>query len=261
MRNNDKIDLGPVRRMSQGERLLVDVLEETRFPEMVLYREIDMTAAEAFRRTLGAGVTIVALVVKAAALALRIEPALRRIPGGKRLIEPSTTDVSLSVAASGNVSPMILIERADTLGLEALAREVGRKAKEARAKEAATQKLVERAGKILFFGPLRRFLVRMGMGVPEVHRHVGGSIQISTIPLGIDFAFSTRQCTPVFVSFGQVKARPFVVEGEVKARRTMIVGVSVDGRVGGPDSTARYTTELARFLEHPRTLEAGAPWR
>ena len=259
MRNDDGMELGPVSRMSPGERLLVDVLEETRFPEMVLYREVDMTAAEAFRRSPGAGVTIVTLVVKAAALALGVEPALRRIPGGKRLIEPSTTDVSLSVAASGNVSPMILIQRADTLGLEELGREIGRKAKEAREKETATEKLVERAGKILFYGPLRRSLVRMGMGVPEVLRHVGGSVQISTIPLGIDFAFSTRQCTPVFVSFGQLKARPFVVEGEVKTRTTMIVGVSVDGRVGGPGSAARYTTELARLLEHPRTLETGVP--
>jgi pyruvate/2-oxoglutarate dehydrogenase complex dihydrolipoamide acyltransferase (E2) component len=63
------------------------------------------------------------------------------------------------------------------------------------------------------------------------------------------------QIWPLTVSFGWVKERPYVVDGEVTARKTMPLFIIFDRRIMAGAPSARFFNRLAEILENATELQ------
>jgi 2-oxoacid dehydrogenases acyltransferase (catalytic domain) len=80
-------------------------------------------------------------------------------------------------------------------------------------------------------------------------RHRGGAILVSSPPKdGIDTILETGPY-PIVVTFGLVKDRPVVVEGEVVVRKTFNLSLQFDRRVMTASLAARFFHRIVEILE------------
>ena len=207
-------------------------------PHLTTLDEIDATALLAARRSLAAAgidATIGALLVAAVARGLRRYPVLNASvelgspagAGGTIVIHPEC-HVGLAVAtADGLVVPVI--RNADRRGLADLAAEVRRLTAAARSRAVDLADLQ------------------------------GGTFTISNYG-----AFGGRFATPIIrppevaiMGFGAIRPRPFVVDGEVKARPTLPWSLSCDHRLIDGDVATAFAEYVLGLLADPVALLAG----
>ncbi len=203
-------------------------------PHLTTLDEIDATGLLAARKGLadaGIGATIGALLVAAVARGLRRYPvfnaSLETSPEGGSIVVHPDCNIGLAVAtADGLVVPVIT--HADRRPLADLAAEVRRLT------TAARERRVDVAA-------LR-----------------GGTFTISNWG-----AIGGRHATPLIrppevgiMGFGAIRPRPFVVDGEVKARPTLPWSLSADHRLIDGDVSTAFAEYVTGLLADPVALLA-----
>jgi pyruvate dehydrogenase E2 component (dihydrolipoamide acetyltransferase) len=205
-------------------------------PHLTTLDEIDATGLLAARRRLadaGIDATIGALLVAAVARGLRRYPVFNaslELPageGGGSIVVHPDCNIGLAVAtADGLVVPVI--RQADRRSLADLAAEVRRLTTAARSRRV------------------------------EVAELRGGTFTISNWG-----AIGGRYATPLIrppevgiMGFGAIEPRPFVVDGEVKARPTLPWSLSADHRLIDGDVSTAFSGYVTGLLADPVALLA-----
>lgn len=199
-------------------------------PHFYLTREIEMDRSElAISGLKGEGVTVSlnALILSSAALALAACPALNTgyIDGG--IVSHTDVNVAFAVALEGGLQ-MPVIRRADGKGVRELTVESSRLAESAR------------EGRLT---------------VDEIS---GGTFSISNLGMyGVDsMASIIMPGQAAILGIGAVVERPLARNGAVDIARMMTVTLSCDHRIVDGVAAAGFLTILKRLLEHPSELPA-----
>lgn len=202
-------------------------------PHFYLTREIDMEAAEQFRRQFKkdrqSHPSMTDLLIKAVALALRKHPELNVSYTGEAIRRYERVDIGVAVGMEdGLITPVI--------------RDCGAKTLETISSE--SRALIERAKQ-------KRL---------QPQEYSGATFSISNLGMfGVDnFLAVLIPPQAASLAVGAVRDVPIIVDGTVKAGRRMQVTLSCDHRAIDGVMGAKFLTELKRILEHPQELAAQA---
>ncbi len=202
-------------------------------PHFYLTREIDMEAAEQFRRQFKkdrqSHPSLTDLLIKAVALALRKHSGLNVSYVGEAIRRYERVDIGVAVGMEdGLITPVI--------------RDCGAKTLEMISSE--SRALIERA-------KLKRL---------QPQEYSGATFSISNLGMfGVDnFLAVLIPPQAASLAVGAVRDVPIIVDGTVKAGRRMQVTLSCDHRAIDGVMGAKFLMELKRILEHPQELAAQA---
>jgi pyruvate dehydrogenase E2 component (dihydrolipoamide acetyltransferase) len=202
-------------------------------PHFYLTREIEMEAAEEFRRQFKkdrqSHPSMTDLLIKAVALALRKYPELNVSYVGEAIRRYERVDIGVAVGMEdGLITPVI--------------RDCGTKTLEAISAESRV--LIERAKQ-------KRL---------QPQEYTGATFSISNLGMfGVDnFLAVLIPPQAASLAVGAIRDVPVVVAGAVKAGRSMQVTLSCDHRAIDGVMGAEFLAELKRILEHPQELTAQA---
>jgi pyruvate dehydrogenase E2 component (dihydrolipoamide acetyltransferase) len=209
----------------------VTVRSKAPVPHFYLTREIDMEAAEQFRRQFKkdrqSHPSMTDLLIKAVALALRKHPELNVSYTGEAIRRYERVDIGVAVGMEdGLITPVI--RDCDAKTLETISSE--------------TRALIERAKQ-------KRL---------QPQEYNGATFSISNLGMfGVDnFLAVLIPPQAATLAVGAVRDVPVIVTGTVKAGRSMQVTLSCDHRAIDGVMGAKFLTELKRILEHPQELAA-----
>ena len=198
-------------------------------PHFYLTREIDMEAAEQFRRQLKkdrqSHPSMTDLLIKAVALALRKHPDLNVSYVGEAIRRYKHVDIGVAVGLEdGLITPVI--------------RDCGTKTLETISAE--SRALIERAKQ-------KRL---------QPQEYNGATFSISNLGMfGVDnFLAVLIPPQAASLAVGAVRDVPVIVDDAVKAGRSMQVTLSCDHRAIDGVTGAKFLTELKRLLEAPHEL-------
>jgi hypothetical protein len=224
-------------------------------------REIDATALDRLRRETfereGEKPSYTALVVKAAALALREFPYANRAilgpPFFRRMVQFRNMDIT--VAIERNVPQAEAVVLADTIldvdGKSPL--DITRELQNILTADPETHPRWKLFSGLLSRLPvcLSRWLIRAPRYLPEQWvKHRGNACFVnSPAKYGIDFVIADM-IWPLTVMFGWVKDRPIAVNGQVEVRRTMPLTIIFDRRIMAGAPAAHFFNRLAEILEN-----------
>jgi pyruvate/2-oxoglutarate dehydrogenase complex dihydrolipoamide acyltransferase (E2) component len=239
------------RKLDWAERWVRDGLELSTPPAFFECLQVDMTNAQALiehAREHGARITYAAILARAAALSLMANPDLHVLVCGSRIYSPRRVDIAVSVAAEGALSPVLLLESANTKTLPQLAAELASRADEARAADARLKHSLRRRGWLLPFAFLRKALLRLLHRSFEFQCKSGGTFQLSIVP-GVDHFL-----TPVFggsavLTAGRVADRVIALDGAPVVRPTICLACSADHRVWSGSAAERFLRAVKDILE------------
>ena len=187
-------------------------------PQFSIERDVDMTAADAYRKQAGASYTDV--VVSAAAKALAAHPRLRSRFDGDAIVEQSGAHVGLAVAVDdGLLVPVI--RDADKKDLATLVREREHLEDGARAGKLGADALT------------------------------GAVFSVSNLgPLGVDrFTALVNPPEAAILALGRVRDRVVARDGRAEVRPVVTLTLSVDHRVADGADAARFLNDVAKRLE------------
>lgn len=198
-------------------------------PHFYLTREINMEAAEQFRRQFKkerqSHPSMTDLLIKAVALALRKHPELNVSYSGEAIRRYERVDIGVAVGLEdGLITPVI--------------RDCGTKTLETISAE--SRALIERAKH-------KRL---------QPQEYNGATFSISNLGMfGVDnFLAVLIPPQAASLAVGAVRDRPVIVAGAVRAGRSMQVTLSCDHRAIDGVMGAKFLTELKRLLEAPHEL-------
>lgn len=199
-------------------------------PHFYLTREIEMDQAEqAVRGLKGEGVTVSlnALILSAASLALAAFPALNSGYSDGGIVSCPDINLAFAVALDGGLQ-MPVIRRADGKGVRELTAESSLLAEKAR------------------------------RGVLTVDEISGGSFSVSNLGMyGVDsLASIIMPGQAAILGIGGVADRPLVRSGMLQAARLMTATLSCDHRIVDGVTAAVFLNKFKQLLEHPAELPA-----
>ncbi|MFB6282050.1 MAG: 2-oxo acid dehydrogenase subunit E2, partial [Haloferacaceae archaeon] len=215
-------------RRTIGERM-----ERAKFtaPHVTHHDSVDATELVALREELNAAasvrLTYLPLVMKAVVSGLREFPYVNAQLDEEREEIVLRDEYNIGVATATDAGLLVpVIEDADAKGLEALATEIAERTERAR------ERTIDRT-------ELR-----------------GGTFTITNVgTIGGEYATPIVNHPEVAVlALGAIAERPRVVDGEVVARRTLPLSLSVDHRVVDGAVAARFTNHVKGLLETPSRL-------
>ncbi|MGB9082947.1 MAG: dihydrolipoamide acetyltransferase family protein [Desulfuromonadaceae bacterium] len=199
-------------------------------PHFYLTREIEMDLAEqAVRGLKGEGVTVSlnALILASAALALTAFPALNAGYSDGGIVTYPDVNLAFAVALEGGLQ-MPVIRRADGKGVRELTAESALLAEKAREGRLAMDEIS------------------------------GGSFSVSNLGMyGIDsLASIIMPGQAAILGIGCVADRPLVRNGVLQAARLMTATLSCDHRIVDGVTAAAFLNKFRQLLEHPSELPA-----
>lgn len=249
-----------VTRVDYGHRVLMDVLGAARRPDSCAVMLLDMSAAESFcdeyRRKRGTALTSLHLILKAFALMLEKYPWMNCMIDGYRIIYPSSVDIGVSVAAGESITPVVVIENANKKSLSEIGEELRMKAGEAIQREKENLERLNRIGRWIPLGFLRRPIVRFVANHYRVRRMVIGTAQVTSLGFkDLAFHLPSHMGTSVLLSVGGVSKRPAVVGDKIEIRPTVYVAFQVDGRVVPAIRGMAAFRRFRLLIEHPEKLD------
>ncbi|MDA8371925.1 MAG: dihydrolipoamide acetyltransferase family protein [Nocardiopsaceae bacterium] len=201
-------------------------------PHFYLRRTIDAEALKAFRAQIneqlestGVKVSFNDLIVKAAATTLRLHPAVNRSWIDDKLLQHGRVNVGVAVAVDAGLVVPVLHDT-DKLPLSEIA-----------------TKSRELAGR-----------AREGKLKPQ--EMSGGTFSVSNLGMfGIDsFSAVINPPEAAILAVGAMQQQPVVRDGEVVARNTIALELSVDHRAVDGAVGAAFLKELAEILESPMRI-------
>jgi pyruvate dehydrogenase E2 component (dihydrolipoamide acetyltransferase) len=243
-------------RLPMAERWLADAFEVFSLPAGFILEEVDMSRvreAKAAWQARGVRVTYTAMAVRAAALALSRLPDVHVLLAGSTRVRPATVDVGVSVAATTNFAPVVVLRGADRKGVADLSLELERLAKEARDGE---RKALADLGKVAWLVPwrwLRKAILRLLFGSLWFRRKLVGTFQVSTLP--VDGATVFQFMTSAVLGVGRIKDRVVAVNGAPTVRPTSLFTMTIDHRALDGAKAARLLAQIREILEGAHELE------
>jgi pyruvate dehydrogenase E2 component (dihydrolipoamide acetyltransferase) len=241
------------RKLDWAERWIRDGLQLSTPPAFFESLQVDMTEASALierAREQGIRLTYAAILVRAAALALDANPDLHVMVCGSRIYSPGRVDVAVSMSSEGSLSPVMVLENANTKTVPELAGELAGRVDEVRAADAKVMSGLRRWGWLLPFAILRKAVLRCMHRSLEFQRKAAGTFQVSIVPAVDQFI------TPVFggsavLTAGRVAERVIAVRGVPVVRPTLYLACSADHRVWNGGAAARFLRSVQDILEGP----------
>ncbi|SEV80446.1 dihydrolipoamide acetyltransferase family protein [Natrinema salifodinae] len=175
----------------------------------------------------GVKLTYLPFAVKAVVAALKEVPAINGELDEEREEIVLHDEYNIGIAVATDAGLMVpVIENADRKGLLELAREIDNKAARARDRS---------------------------IGLDELQ---GGTFTITNIG-----AIGGEYASPIInhpeagiLALGSLKERPWAEDGELLARPTLPISMSVDHRIVDGAEAARFTNEVKRYLNEPELL-------
>jgi pyruvate dehydrogenase E2 component (dihydrolipoamide acetyltransferase) len=221
---------GRAEPLSRRRRAIARRMGESKqtIPHFYVTVTADVTTAlelrERLRRETGASVSITAMILKAAALALKAFPAVNCRLQADQIVYLDDVNIGLAVTLDEGVMVPVLT-RVDRLGLEDIAR---------RSREVAA---LARSGKLAGVEPSCFTLSNLGM-------------------LGVDsFTAIINPPEAGILAVGRVARRPVVKnDSELCIRSLMSMTLSVDHRAVDGALAAKFITRIQHHLENPQTL-------
>jgi pyruvate dehydrogenase E2 component (dihydrolipoyllysine-residue acetyltransferase) len=217
--------LSPMRR-TVAARLTAGLREAAQF---TLTGEADATALAAELARLSgewgrrAGYT--EAIVRACALALREHPCVARQWSGEGLVAPASIDIGVAVSVDdGLIVPVI--RAAEGKDLESLNREITERAERARS------------------------------GGTTAEETRGAAFSVTSLGAHRIDAFTPLLDLPqsAILGVGRARDRPAVVDGEIVARKLMVLSLTVDHRMIDGDPAAAFLDRVLALLEDPEAL-------
>lgn len=248
-------------RAEYSQRVLMDVLDAARRPDSHAVVMVDLSAAEAFRRqykqTHGVSLTTVHLLIKALALMIEENPWMNYMVDGYKIIKPSSIDIGVSAAAEEGVTPVVVIREANRKSLRQISEELKAKAAEAARLEKQNLERLNRLGRLIPIGFLRRPLIRFVARRYWVRRRLIGTAQITSLGFkDLAFHLPTHMGTTMLLSVGGVTRRPVVVGDKIEIRPTAYLAFQVDTRVLNARKALRAFRRFRQWIEMPEALDA-----
>lgn len=226
-----------------------------------------LEAVATLRERTGARVTPTTLVTRAIALGLRDNPSINTRLRFGRFVPRDSVDVFVIVSAPGSDLSGVRVRRADEKGAGEIARELEERAAEARAGKgeldrakgmmAATPYLLLRPFLRLsafLTSDLGRNLGRMGM--PK--EAFGGAMVTSVAMFGIQEGWaplSPIYRVPIIVLVGEIGEKPWVVDGEVRARPVIPITATIDHRWVDGSGIAGMADTFRKYMADPLSYE------
>ena len=235
--------------------------------KVAMLSEIDMSQCIALREAIGNETgqkpSYTACVARAIALTLKTHPYANRItleiPFFKRIIQLEEINITIAVERD---TPGVeqatyagTITRTDELSLSELTSELRRIANiqgEHGDRWTLFKKIITTLPPVV-----ARFILRFPRLWPSLWiRHRGGAVMISSpAKYGVDMLVGNWPW-PIGFSFGLVKERPVVINGNIAARPTMMLIMSFDRRLMAGAPAARFFNEVATKLQKADTTLA-----
>eukprot|EP00455_Lapot_gusevi_P014310 TRINITY_DN17103_c0_g2_i1.p1 TRINITY_DN17103_c0_g2~~TRINITY_DN17103_c0_g2_i1.p1 ORF type:complete len:313 (-),score=51.33 TRINITY_DN17103_c0_g2_i1:57-995(-) len=215
-------------------------------------------------------VTVTALALKAAALAMRVSPGLNGVYVLGKFVPHKSIDVSCLIALDeGKDLASAKIERCDEKSILAICEELGRKADKLRAHKDDD---FEKSKPLLKMMPvsLLRPVVHtvgwlssaLGLNIPAlgVRPYPFGSVMVTSVGmLGVEEAFvpfTPWSHVPVLLMIGSIADKAVVVDGKVVPQKMLHVTATLDHRYVDGSEIARLAKKLKYYLENPEFLDA-----
>jgi len=237
-------------RLDYAERWLRDGLAVLRPALSVCQVTVDMTGplAELERlRKSGVAASPTHLLVHAAARVLAGDPQLHQMIAGNVRHRPASVDIGLSVTGETFVSPVLIIEEAETKSVEEIAVETARRAGEARDSDAEFRQMLKKWGWVIPWGWMRRGVLRALNTQPAFRRRAGGTFQISMVPT--DWGLTSVFPTGGVLMGGQTIPRVVACNGQPVVRPTMALTLSCDHGVWDGRAAAKFLAGVRTKLE------------
>ena len=262
-----------VKDLSTGQRLAAAAYAAPH--EGKIFGTIEVDASEALRflkqkREEGVRLTMIHMVVRSAALALRdVVPELNRMIRRGQLYQRPTVDIFVSVGMNrGRDISGFKISRADGKPLEEIGREIKSAALRMRrgdqaiglmrirsVLEAVPTPLLRPAMQLIRFLLMDLGVSLAPLGVPE---DPFGSLLVTDIgSFGLDVGYpallplSSASC---IVAVGQVSQRAVVRDGEVVARPILTLSGTFDHRIADAYHAGALVRAARHYIEHPELL-------
>lgn len=247
-------------RVGYAQRILMDVLDAARRPDSYAVVLLDLSAAEAFRteyrKRHGVALTHVHLLIKAFARMLERNPWMNYMVDGYKIVKPSSIDIGVSVAAEEGVTPVVVIREAHRKSLKEISEELRQKASQAIQMEKQNLARLNRIGRLIPIGFLRRPIIRFLARRYWVRRRFIGTAQITSLGFrDLAFHLPSHIGTTMLLSVGGIVRRPVVVGDKIEIRPTTYLAFQVDTRVLNAKKALRAFREFRRWMEHPHQLE------
>lgn len=242
---------GEVVSIGTFERWIGDILEVSDIPGALLTVEVDMSAMKALIAQAAEGglrLTYTHVLVRATALALSRLPELNQVIYGNHRFQSPTVNIAVAVAGSTPLGLPLVIPDAGRQSLPELARNITQGAEDIRAKEADLIAAVERWGRLVPFGFLRRALLRKGRRDLKRQCQIAGSFQITSAPQA-DHASSLILNHGASLVAAGVKDRVVAREGIPVVRPILPLSLATNHRLFDGRRATRLLTEIRSVLE------------
>jgi pyruvate/2-oxoglutarate dehydrogenase complex dihydrolipoamide acyltransferase (E2) component len=234
-----------------ADRWLEDGLAVCEAPGAVFMDLVDVSALEAWidhQKKEGKKLTLAAVIVRAAALALARLPELNQIAvGGIYRYYPPHINIGLSQAGETFVAPLMLLEKLEGKRSVEIADEIAMQMPEVRKKDEKMLNALRKWGWIVPVKPLRQVVLRWIMKQLWFRRGAG-TLQISYVP-GTDVFMPLKFTATAIVGVGDTRDRVIAVDGQPSVRRTVWLYCAMNHSVWDGLCTARFLTEMKKVLE------------
>jgi pyruvate/2-oxoglutarate dehydrogenase complex dihydrolipoamide acyltransferase (E2) component len=239
-----------------------------------IYGRLELDAAplveaiEVLRERTGAHVTATTLVTRAIALGLRDNPSINTRLRFGRFVPRESVDVFVIVAAPGSDLSGVRVRRAADKGAAEIAREIVERAAEARAGkgELDRAKGMMAATPYFLLKPFLRLsafltsdlgLDLRRMGMPK--EAFGGAMVTNVGVFGIQEGWaplSPVYRVPIIVLVGEIREKPWVVDGEVRTRPVIPITPTIDHRWVDGHGIAGLAGTFRKYMANPLAHEA-----
>ena len=226
-----------------------------------------LEAIEVLRDRSGAHVTATTLVTRATALALAENPTVNTRLRFGRFVPRETVDVFVIVSAPGADLSGVKIREADRKGAADIARELERRAADARAGKGE----LDRAKGVMAATPyflLRPFLRVAAFLTSDLGRNFsrlgmpreafGGAMVTNVGMFGIQEGWaplSPVYRVPIIVLVGEITTKPWVVDGEVRSHPVLPLTATIDHRWVDGFGIAGFVETFRKYVANPLTYE------
>ena len=206
---------------------------------------------ETYRERTGVKVTFTTFLIRACGLVIKQDPRIHYMLRGYRWVNPSSVDIGISVAGRTRMAPVVTIREAESKSLETIAEELARESRLARTQEDQSIKALAWLARIIPFGFVRRWILRLVMGSQRMVRGGVGTFQITNIgSLGLEAAVATT-VTSTLLIVGAIVDRVIPVDGEPAVRPTVQFATQADHRIMDGQIHASFMHKLKAILADP----------
>ncbi len=243
-------------------RIMADAMRTSSAPDGHAVMMLDMSGVHAFRAQYqekhGLALTDLQVIIRASAYILEREPYLQAVLQGNKIVFPDSVDIGVSVATGRSITPIIVIQNAQTKNLRDIHNELREKTLQA----IEGEKLAKAQGGARWHryarwipGSVRRTLIG-GLGrSAKIRRAKVGTFQITSVDLSdLEFYTPYHLGTTTLMSIGGTKLRPIVVGDKIEIRPTVYLSFGVDQRVVGVVRSLKTFRRFKRLLENPTKL-------